>query len=99
MNAPQGVTGHWNAIPVGTRTAILACALGGFVLVVVALFAFCCIQGRKGKKEKAIADQEWEKEQAEFSQYRMQMMKGGFGHSNVEPAPPMPAMPPMPQRF
>lgn len=96
MNAPQGVTGHWNALSVGTRTGILVGALGGFAVLLVASLIFCCIQGKKGRAEKAIADQEWEKEQAEFSQYRMQMMKGGFGHSNAEPTPPMP---PMPQRL
>jgi hypothetical protein len=96
MNEPQGVSGHWNALSVGTRTGILVGALGGFAALLVASFIFCCIQGKKGKAEKALADQEWEKEQAEFSQYRMQMMKGGFGHSNVEQKSELPQMP---QRF
>lgn len=76
---------------VGVRTGILVGALGGFAALMLASFVFCCVQGKKGRAEKAIADQEWEKEQAEFSQYRMQMMKGGFGQSNVEPVPGMPS--------
>ncbi|TLD37638.1 glycoside hydrolase family protein [Venturia nashicola] len=94
INAPVGVTGHWNALSVATRTGILVGALGGFAVLFLASLIFCCVQGKKGREEKAIADAEWEKEQAEFSHYRMQMMKGGFGQSNVEPVPGMP-----PQRY
>jgi hypothetical protein len=52
------------------------------------------VQARKGKKEKAIADAQWEKEQAEFNEYRMQMMHGGFSKggvsSHVQPLPSHP---------
>lgn len=54
-------------------------------MLLIALLACCVVQGRKGKKEKAIADAQWEKEQAEFNQYRLSMMKGGFSQS-AQPA-------------
>jgi len=85
IKRPQGVTGFWKNLTTGAKSGlIIGAAVGGGVLL-AALLACCIMQGRKGKKEKAIADAQWEKEQAEFNQYRMQMMKGGFSHS-VNPA-------------
>ncbi|KAF2432326.1 hypothetical protein EJ08DRAFT_630536 [Tothia fuscella] len=80
--APSGVSGHWKALPKTARTAIIACAIGGFVILLLAVIAFCIVQGRKGKKERAIADAQWAKEQQETNQYRMQMMKGGFSYEH-----------------
>ena len=78
MSRPQGVSGHWRALPAGVRAGIVISAIAGLGVLILAALGFCIWQGRKGKKEKAIADAQWEKEQAEFQQYRMQMMKGGF---------------------
>jgi hypothetical protein len=82
LTEPQGLAGHWNALPKTTRTVIIACAIGGFVLLLIAVIAFCVIQGRAGKKERAIADAQWAKEQQESNEYRMRMMNGGFSQSN-----------------
>jgi ABC-type uncharacterized transport system permease subunit len=82
LNAPQGISGHWNALPKTTRTVIIACAIAGFAILLVAVIVFCVMQGRAGKKEKAIADAQWAKEQAESNEYRMRMMKGGFSASS-----------------
>lgn len=76
----------------GAKSGLLIGAIAGGGVLLAALLVCCVVQGRKGKKEKAIADAKWEKEQAEFNQYRMQMMnggfsKGGFSQPQVQPAP------------
>ena len=78
MSEPHGVSGHWHALPSTIRVAIIIASLSGLGLLVISGLGFCIWQGRKGRYEKAIADAAWEKEQAEFNQYRMQMMNGQF---------------------
>jgi beta-glucanase (GH16 family) len=85
MSRPHGVKGHWRALPAGVRAAIVIASIAGLALLVLSCLGFCFWQGRKGRKEKAVADAQWEKEQAEFNQYRMQMMKGGFSASATGP--------------
>jgi hypothetical protein len=82
LTEPQGISGHWKALPQTTRTVIIACAIGGFVVLLIAVIVFCVVQGRKGKKERAIADAQYAKEQQESNEYRMRMMKGGFSQSS-----------------
>jgi hypothetical protein len=82
LNKPHGIKQHWEALSRTTRIVIIACSIGGLILL-VAILTYCCItQGKKGRKEKALADAEYEKEQQEFNFYRMQMMKGGFSKSS-----------------
>lgn len=84
MATPKTLAGKWAALSQSARTAIIACSIGGAALLAIAVLACCITQARKGKKEKAIADAQYEKERAEFDSYRMQMMKGGFS-SNSQP--------------
>jgi len=81
INKPQGLSGFWSTLSTGTKSGILIGSIAGAGVLLLALFACCIVQGRKGKKEKAIADAQWEKEQAEFNQYRLSMMNGGFSQS------------------
>ena len=78
MSKPHGVSGHWHALPAAVRAGIVIASIAGLAVLILAALGFCIWQGHKGKKEKEIADAQWEKEQAEFNNYRMQMMKGGF---------------------
>jgi hypothetical protein len=54
---------------------------------------FCCFKQRKlGRRERAIEDAQWEKEQASMIAYRKQMSSGGFGRASVySPAPQTPS--------
>jgi tetrahydromethanopterin S-methyltransferase subunit F len=86
INKKTGVSGVWDRLTTGAKSGIVIGAIAGAGVLLAALLVCCIVQARKGKKEKAIADAQWEKEQAEFNEYRMQMMKGGFSQS-VQPAP------------
>jgi hypothetical protein len=81
-----GVSGLWQKMTTGAKSGLVIGAIAGAGVLLAALLVCCIVQGRKGKKEKAIADAQWEKEQAEFNEYRMQMMKGGFSQS-TQPVP------------
>jgi hypothetical protein len=82
LHKPHTIKQHWEALSRTARIAIIACSIGGLILLIVGL-TWCCIsQGIKGRKEKALADAEYEKEQQEFDFYRLQMMKGGFSKSS-----------------
>ena len=78
LNKPHTIKQHWEALSHTARIAIIASSIGGLVLLVAFLTFYCITQGINGRKEKALADEEFEKEQQEFNFYRMQMMKGGF---------------------
>lgn len=78
IEKPTGIGGFWQTLTTGAKSGIVIGAVSGAGVLLAALLICCIVQGRKGKKEKAIADAQWEKEQAEFNQYRMQMMNGQF---------------------
>ncbi|KAF2097914.1 cell wall glucanase [Rhizodiscina lignyota] len=75
---PHGVKGHWDALPKAAQIAIV-CAAIGVGVVLLAILTFCCIkQRRAGRRERAIADAEFEKGAAELMDYRRKMSEGGF---------------------
>jgi len=82
LNKPHTLKQHWDALSHTTRVVIVACSIAGLVLLVSFLTYYCISQGIKGRREKAIADADYEKEQQEFNYYRMEMMKGGFSQSS-----------------
>jgi hypothetical protein len=86
IHEKQGVAGLWQKLTTGAKSGIVIGAIAGAGVLLTALLICCFVQARKGKKEKAVADAQWEKEQAEFNEYRMQMMKGGFSQ-NAQPVP------------
>ncbi len=81
INEKQGVAGLWQKLTTGAKSGIVIGAVAGAGVLLTALLICCFVQARKGKKEKAVADAQWEKEQAEFNEYRMQMIKGGFSQT------------------
>ena len=88
LTRPHTLTQHWNALSHTTKIVIISCSIAGLVILLAFLTYYCISQGSKGRKEKALADAEYEKEQAEFNYYRMQMMKGGFSNTNEQYAQP-----------
>ncbi len=69
----QTLKQKWNGLSSTTKIAIGA-SVGGAALILVVLSAFCCIrQRREGKRERALADAEFEKNTAEVLSYRAAM--------------------------
>jgi beta-lactamase regulating signal transducer with metallopeptidase domain len=65
----------WNSLPHTTQVAIAA-GIGAAVLIGLCAFIFFCIrQRRAGRKERALEDAEWEKNNAELMAYRSAMEK------------------------
>jgi beta-lactamase regulating signal transducer with metallopeptidase domain len=65
----------WNSLSHTTQVAIAA-TIGGVLLIALCAFIFFCIrQRRAGRREKAIEDAEWEKNNSELMAYRSAMEK------------------------
>ncbi|KAL9596825.1 MAG: hypothetical protein Q9219_005539 [cf. Caloplaca sp. 3 TL-2023] len=84
LNAPPPMTAsqRWNNLSSGAKAGV-GSAVGASAVALVALAAFYCVKQRKaGRKEKAIADADFEREAREMTAYRQQMAKGGFAMSS-----------------
>lgn len=72
-SASQTMKQKWNSLSSTTKIAIGA-SVGGAALVGVLVFAFCCVkQRRAGRRERDLADAEFEKNTAEVLSYRAAM--------------------------
>lgn len=89
LSPSQNAAQRWKALPKSAQIAIIS-SLAGVLLVGLAVMTFCCIKQRKaGKRERAIADAEFEKGTAELLAFkaemnrqremRMQDSSGGLG--------------------
>jgi beta-lactamase regulating signal transducer with metallopeptidase domain len=89
VSAAESATRRWKSLSNSAKVAIF-CSVAGVLLVAIAVMTFCCIrQRRAGKKERAIADAEFEKGTTELLAFRaemnrqrtmrMQNTSGGFG--------------------
>jgi hypothetical protein len=98
---PHGVKGRWDALPKAAQIAIICAAIGLGVIFLIVI-TFCCIkQRRAGRREKAVADAEFEKGAAELLEYRNK--QGAINMLNSTPSsysthtmssqPPVPKMP------
>ncbi|KAL8649965.1 MAG: hypothetical protein Q9210_004094 [Variospora velana] len=86
LNAPPPMTAsqRWNKLSPGAKIGV-GSAVGVACVALVALAAFYCVRQRKaGRKERASADQQFEKETTELMAYRQRMAKGGFAVSSRE---------------
>ena len=74
---------HFNSLSTGAKVGIAA-GVGGVLVIAIIAFAFYCIkQRRAGKREKAIADREWDSQRAELLAYRNQMQRGQFARDHM----------------
>ncbi|KAL8727794.1 MAG: hypothetical protein Q9181_005580 [Wetmoreana brouardii] len=86
LNKPPPMTAsqRWNSLGPGAKIGV-ACAVGASCLALILLSAvYCSRQRRAGRRERAIADADFEKEMRELSAYRATMAKGGFAVSSRE---------------
>ncbi|KAF2151876.1 glycoside hydrolase family 16 protein [Myriangium duriaei CBS 260.36] len=71
---PHGVKMRWSNLPQGARIGIIGGAIGVGAICLI-LFTFCCIKNRRaGRKERAIADAEWERNLTELQRYKQMMV-------------------------
>lgn len=86
LNAPPPMTAsqRWNKLSPGAKIGV-GSAVGVSAVALVVLAVVYCIRARRaGRREKAAADLEWERETREMSAYRQRMAKGGFAVSSRE---------------
>ncbi|QIX00139.1 hypothetical protein AMS68_005656 [Peltaster fructicola] len=83
ISTSQNAINGFNNLPTGAKIGI-ACGIAGVLAVgIIAWCAFCCVQRRKGREEKRLADKEWDDHQNELVQYRRMQQKGGFSVSHM----------------
>jgi hypothetical protein len=69
----QNVEKEWSGLSTGAKIGI-GCGIGGaFLLAFIAFIFYCVRQRRQGKAEKALADKQWDAQQAESLQFKTKM--------------------------
>ncbi|PNS21760.1 Acyl-protein thioesterase 1 [Sphaceloma murrayae] len=83
LSQPRGVSGKFNALSQGVKIGIIIAAIS-VAAILALLLAFCCIKNRRaGRKEKALADAEWERSVNELQQYKRAMVAEEELHPRV----------------
>jgi hypothetical protein len=65
-----GPSAHWRHLPLGTRIAIIVASIAGLVLLIAGITWFCVRSTRKGLREHAKAEAEWEAQRKEAEEWR-----------------------------
>ncbi|KAF4553068.1 putative glycosyl hydrolases family 16 protein 2 [Elsinoe fawcettii] len=74
ISSPRGIDGRFNALPQGVKIGIIVASIS-VAAILALLITFCCIKNRRaGRKEKALADAEWERNVNELQQYKRMMV-------------------------
>ncbi|KAL8934433.1 MAG: hypothetical protein Q9211_005229 [Gyalolechia sp. 1 TL-2023] len=84
LNAPPPMTPsqRWNQLSPAAKIGVGSGA-GVSAVALLALAGFYCVRARKaGRKERALADADFEREAREMTAYRQRMAKGGFAVSS-----------------
>lgn len=74
----QELQHKWDGLSTTAKIGIASGILGAFVIAMIAFSFYCIRERRAGKREKALADQAWDAQQAELVQYRNRMKRGDF---------------------
>lgn len=82
ISGTQNAMNAWNGLSTAAKIGIACGIAGALALGMLAWCVFCCIQRRKGREEKRIADKEWDDHQNELLQYRRMQQKGQFSVSH-----------------
>lgn len=61
----------WKGLSTGAKIGIACGVIAGVAIGIIAWCTFCIFQRRKGKKERQLADAEWDKDQAELQTYQV----------------------------
>ena len=74
----EQIAKQWEGLSTGAKIGIACAVIGVLVIAMIAFTFYCISQRRKGKKERALADEAWNAQQAELSEYRNRMRRGDF---------------------
>lgn len=77
----------FDGLSTGAKIGI-ACGAGGAVLLLAVIGTICCVRTRKaGRRERDVADADWDRSNSEMLAYRSQMSSGAFaqGSSSLKP--------------
>jgi len=74
----QEIQDKWNGLSTTAKIGIGCGILGGLLLCAIAFTFYCIKERRAGKRERALADQAWDTQQAEMLEYRNRMKTGAF---------------------
>ena len=83
------VADRWKGLSKGAQIGIIA-GVGAVLLAAIVTFTICCCkQRRAGRRERALADAEWDKNTAELMAYKSRINNPGampgFGHGGYRP--------------
>ena len=78
------VAAKFNKLSTGAKIGIACGVIGTLLIALIGFVVFCVKSRRQGKREKAIADQRWDENNAELMDYRQKMAKGGFAQSHMD---------------
>lgn len=70
----ETVQQQWNGLSTGAKIGIGAGIGGAILLAFIAFLFYCTRQRRQGKAEKALADKQWDAQQAENAEFRQRML-------------------------
>ena len=79
----QSAQQKWDGLSTGEKVGIACGVVGFFAIGLIAFTAFCIVQRRAGRRERAVADNAWDQNNAELMEYKTTMAKGGFAVSHI----------------
>ncbi|KAK5133041.1 hypothetical protein LTR08_008246 [Meristemomyces frigidus] len=77
------VAKKFNSLSMGAKIGIACGVVGALLIALIAFVVFCMKSRRRGKRERAISDQQWDENNAELMEYRQKMARGGFAQSHM----------------
>lgn len=80
----ESIAKKWSGLSSGAKIGIACGVVGVLLVALVAFTTFCIIQRRRGRREKAAADKQWDENHAELMQYRQRMANGDFAISHLD---------------
>lgn len=80
---PHGVKARYHALPNWAK-AVIAAGSVAVVAIGLAVFVFCCVKSRRaGRRARAAADAQWEKDMNELDEYKKQQSQPAGGYRRV----------------
>lgn len=73
LSSAQKVAQSWSSLSSTVRIVIIAGSSAAAGILVIGFTAFCIVQRRRGKRERIIADRQWEQEHQELQDYKQQV--------------------------
>ena len=77
------VAKKFSALPNGAKIGIACGVIGVALIALIGFILFCVKSRRQGKREKALADKQWNEHHNELMEYKQKMARGGFAQSHV----------------